>query len=82
MPYAIITVFDQTPFSNDTLLDAAGARPATPTPDRPSSTRWPRGRFPSRPIDLPDGISPSGRSMAEDEARFRSRRAENPHGGR
>src|SRR6266853_1699697 len=26
MPYAIITVFDQTPFSNDTLLDAAAAR--------------------------------------------------------
>jgi len=69
MPYEIITPFDQTPFSNNALLDAAGARPPTPTHDRPSSTRWPRGRFPSRPIDLPDGISPSGWSMAEDEAR-------------
>src|ERR1700682_5634256 len=42
MPYGIIAIFDQTPFSNDALLDAldaACARPPTRTPDRPSSTR-------------------------------------------
>jgi len=53
MAYGIIAVFDQIPSSNGDVLDAldsAFGRPPARTPDRPSSTRWPRRRFSSSPI--------------------------------
>jgi len=53
MAYGITAVFDQTPSSNDYVLDplvSACGRPLALTPDRPSSTRWPPRRFSSSPI--------------------------------
>ena len=38
MLYGNIAAINQMPRSNDAVSDAAGARPPTRTPDRPSST--------------------------------------------
>jgi len=58
-------------------LDGACARPPTRDPDRPLIRAASRTLL-LQPDSLPDGISPNGRSMAEEKARVRSHAQRNP----
>jgi len=69
-----ITVFYRMRFlTNAQLNDCLSSTPSGRTPDRPSSTRWPRESFSKSDHRPVAAVLPSGWSMDETKLRLRSR---------